>query len=134
MEEARTKRPMRIVAYCLMPTHVHFLLWPQGDSDLPRFMHWLTSVHARRWHRQKGTTGTGAVYQSRYVSVGIRDDLHLFRALRYVERNALEANLVERAEAWRWCSAWQATSESPTFALDAGPHTTPSNWIDLLNT
>ena len=116
-----------------MPTHVHFLLWPEGDSDVSRYMHWLTSVHARRRHRAQGTVGTGAVYQSRYVSVAIQDDLHLFRAWRYIERNALEANLVDRAEAWRWSSAWQSVSANPSFALDPGPVPLPANWIELLN-
>ena len=30
--------------------------------------------------------------------------------MRYVERNALRANLVERAEEWRWCSLWRRIS------------------------
>jgi len=133
MAEARTKRPMRITGYCLMTTHVHFLLWPQEDGDLSRFMHWLTTTHARRWHCHHATVGTGAVYQSRYTSVRITDDRHLVSALRYVEKNALEAGLVQRAEEWRWCSAWQSVAESPTFVVDGGPLPRVSNWLDFLN-
>ena len=66
MEEARRKRPMRIIAYSLMKTHVHFMLWPRADNELPSFMQWLTGNHARAFHRCRGTTGLGAVYQSRY--------------------------------------------------------------------
>jgi putative transposase len=132
MAEAREKRSMRILAYCLMPTHVHFLLWPEGDSDLPRFMKWLTATHAQRRHREHRTVGTGAVYQSRYVAVWISDDRHYFSAVRYIERNALAANLVERAEEWRWCSAWQNVAESPTFELDEGPLDLPDNWLEVL--
>lgn len=133
MAEARTKRPMRITGYCLMRTHVHFLLWPQEDGDLSRFMHWLTTTHARRWHCQYASVGTGAVYQSRFTSVCITDDRHLLSALRYVEKNALEAGLVQRAEEWRWCSAWQAVAESPTFIVDNGPLPRLPNWLDFLN-
>src|SRR5260370_3439083 len=32
---------------------------------------------------------------------------HYLQVCRYVERNALRAGLVQRAEAWRWCSLWQ---------------------------
>ena len=66
MNDARGKTGMRIPAYCLMSTHVHFLLWPRRDGDLIRFMHWLTSTHAKRFHQRRGSVGTGAVYQSRY--------------------------------------------------------------------
>jgi putative transposase len=73
------------------------------------------------------------VYQSRYVSVRITDDRHLVSALRYVEKNAREAGLVDRAEDWRWCSAWQAVAESPTFIVDSGPLPRLANWLEMLN-
>jgi putative transposase len=124
---------MRITAYCLMRTHFHFLLWPQGDRDVPRFMQWLTTTHASRWHRQRHTVGTGAVYQSRYVSKPISDARHYVSVLRYVERNALTAGVVKRAEAWRWCSAWSHDGSEPAFAIDEGPIKRPSNWLLILN-
>jgi len=133
MEEARRKRPMRITAYCLMSNHFHFLLWPMGDDDVPRFMKWLTATHASRWHRQRGTVGTGAVYQGRYVSKGISDARHFFTTLRYVERNALTAGAVGRAEEWQWCSAWSHDGAATPFVIDAGPITRPSNWLTILN-
>ena len=33
--------PMRILAFCLMPNHVHLIVWPRNDGDLGRWMHWL---------------------------------------------------------------------------------------------
>jgi putative transposase len=132
MERARAKRPMRITAYCLMKTHFLLLLWPKGDNDVPRFMKWLTSTHAMTFHRVNGSTGTGAVYQSRYVSKPIGDGRHFFTALRYVERNALEAGKVDRAEAWPWCSAWSGEPRG-LFVADEGPFVRPPNWLEILN-
>ncbi len=133
MEVARSKRPMRITAYCLMENHFHFLLWPEGDGHVPAFMKWLTATHAGRWHRRRGTVGTGAVYQSHYVSKAIKEPRHFFTALRYIERNALTAGIVERAEDWRWCSAWNPSGSAVPFAIDAGPIARPSNWLTILN-
>jgi putative transposase len=133
VERAREKRPMRIPAYSLMKTHFHFLLWPTGDNDVPRFMKWLTGTHAQRWHRKRGSTGRGAVYQSRYVSRPITDDRHYFAVLRYVERNALQAGLVERAELWPWCSVSERTPAEVTFTVDPGPFARLPFWLDLLN-
>ncbi len=132
MEEGRRERPMRILAYCLMRTHFHFLLWPEGENDLPRFMHWLTLTHAKRWHRARNSAGTGAVYQSRYKAVRIKDGDHLLKAWRYIERNALAAGLVGRAEEWCWSSAARAP-ERPGVKVDPCPFVLPENWLNFLN-
>jgi putative transposase len=31
VEQTCKFRPMRICAYCLMPNHWHFVLWPEND-------------------------------------------------------------------------------------------------------
>jgi putative transposase len=48
--------------------------------------------------------GRGHLYQGTYKSFPVQDDEDLYAVCRYVERNALRANLVERAEEWRWRS------------------------------
>jgi putative transposase len=75
----------------------------------------------------------GAVYQGRYVSRPIEESRHYFSALRDVERNALTAGVVKRAEEWRWCSAWRHDGAGAPFAIDEGPITRPPNWLSFLN-
>jgi putative transposase len=53
---------------------------------------------ARRYHRHYGTTGH--VWQGRFKTFPVQEDDHLVTVLRYVERNALRAELVSRAEDW----------------------------------
>ena len=98
LEEAKEKYDMRILAYILMPNHFHLVLYPKNDGDLSKFMQWLTLTHTQRWHNQKMTRGTGHLYQGRYKSFLIEEDNHLLSVIRYVERNALRANLVKKAE------------------------------------
>jgi hypothetical protein len=62
----------------------------------------LLMAHARRSHRHDGTSGH--VWQGRFKAFIIQDDDHLRTVLRYVERNALLAELVARAEDWKWSS------------------------------
>jgi putative transposase len=52
---------------------------------------------------------------------------------RYVERNALRANLVARAEEWRWCSLWRRASDRADLPLAAWPVERPADWQDLVN-
>jgi len=104
LDEAHEKVPMRVLAYCLMPSHWHLVLWPRQDGHLSRYMQWLTTTHMRRWHAHHKTRGTGPLYQGRYKSFPVQEDLHFLVVCRYVERNALRANMVKRAEDWPWSS------------------------------
>jgi len=133
VNEAREKIAMRIVAYCFLRNHFHFLLWPRADGDLPRFMHWLTGTHGRRFHLRRGTVGSGAVYQSRYVSRPIDEARKFFGALRYVEANALRHGVVRRAQDWPWTSAWNREAITASVAIDDSPIVRPSNWLEILN-
>ena len=74
IEETVRSRPMRICAYCLMPNHWHFVLWPEGDRDLAAFMQQLTTKHVRRWQLYRGRVGYGHVYQARYKSFPVENE------------------------------------------------------------
>lgn len=104
LEEAKERFSMRILAYCLMPNHFHLVLYPKDDGDMGKFMQWLTLTHTQRWHQANNTKGTGHLYQGRYKSFLIQDNTHLLSAIRYVERNALRAKFVKKAENWKFGS------------------------------
>lgn len=110
IEQAIDSRPMRILSYCLMPTHWHFVLWPENDGDLGAFMQRLTGSHARNWQIARGRIGYGHLYQGRYKSFTIECGEPLYEVVRYVEANARRAKLVRRAEDWRYGSLWRRTS------------------------
>ena len=102
LDDGHQRLPMRVLAWCLMPNHFHLVLWPHHDGDLSRWMQWLLTAHVRRYHRHYETSGH--VWQGRFKAFPIQQDDHLLTVLRYVERNPLQAGLVERAEARRWSS------------------------------
>jgi putative transposase len=104
LEEGLRITPIRILSYTLMPNHWHFVLWPAEDDQLSEYLHWISATHAARWHKAHGTTGRGALYQGRFKSFPVQEDDYYYTLCRYVERNALRANLVQRAEDWRWSS------------------------------
>ncbi len=125
--EAKHRVPMRLLAWAVLPNHWHIVLWPRGDGDLSEFMRWMTVTHTQRWHAAHGTAGSGPLYQGRFKSFPVEEDDHLLTVLRYVERNALRAKLVERAEQWRWSSLWHRVCGG-TAALDEGPVRLPRDW------
>jgi putative transposase len=135
LDEALAKHPTRVLAYCLMPNHWHFVLWPRADGELTAFARWLTHTHTMRWHTHYHSAGSGHVYQGRFKSFVIQQDEHLYAALRYVERNALRAGLVGRAEAWRWGSLWRRLYGEPNDQplLAPWPLPYPQDWPAWVN-
>ena len=135
MAEASDEHPTRLLAYCLMPNHWHFVIWPERGGELTAFMQWLPHTHTMRWHTHYHTLGSGHLYQGRFKSFPVAEDAHFFTVVRYVERNALRANLVKRAENWRWSSLWrrQHSGTQPVIPLADGPLPLPSDWLALVN-
>lgn len=127
-------RPMRILSYCLMPNHWHLLLWPEAQGDLGAFMQKLTITHVRNWQEFQDQVGLGHVYQGRYKSFPVENDEHFYQVARYVERNALRANLVTRAEDWRFCSLWRrARPASGRVPIADWPLPVPRLWSQYVN-
>ena len=124
--------PMRVLGYCLMPNHFHLVVWPAGDGELSQWMHWVLNTHVRRYHQRHRSSGH--IWQGRFKSFPIEQDEHLVTVLRYAERNALRANLVKRAEQWRWSSArlWAKGVERPSYLIP-GPARRPADWLTWVN-
>jgi putative transposase len=133
LRQAHDFVPMRLLAYCAMPNHWHLLLWPERDGDLSEYLRWLTVTHTQRWHAHYHTSGTGPLYQGRFKSFPVQADEHFYTVCRYLERNALRAKLVKRAEKWRWCSLWHRWQQSAGLLLAAWPVPLPPTWIDMVN-
>ncbi len=88
----------------------------------------------KRWKEHRHETGFGHLYQGRYKSFPVQTDEYFYQVLRYVERNALRANMVERAEAWPWSSLGCVVREdSPRDILSDWPLPRPENCVDLVN-
>jgi len=135
IQETLEKRPMRILSYCLMPNHWHLVLWPQGDGDLGRFMQRLTITHVTRWQKYYNMVGYGHLYQGRFKSFPVETDDYFYQVNRYVERNALRANLVSKAEQWQWGSLWirQFGSAEHQSMLTKWPIPKPRKWLQYVN-
>jgi len=137
MADAHERTSVRVIAYCIMPNHWHLVLWPKEDGQLSAFMQLLTVSHTQRWHVYHRTSGTGHLYQGRFKSFPVQSNEHFLTVVRYVERNAVRANLVNRAEEWRWCSLWRRHSgqgSEPFLVAPSGwPIEPPRNWLAVIN-
>ena len=126
---------VQLFSYQLMPNHYHLILRPLVDGEMSRFMKWIGGTHTMRYHAHYHTGGQGHVYQQRYKSFPIQDDDHFLVVCRYVERNALRAGLVRRAEDWRWGSLWRWRQDPEPAPKLLSPWPIPRlpNWVYRVN-
>src|SRR6516165_298848 len=135
MVEAHRRHPIRILTYCVLSNHWHFVVWPEADGQVTDFFRWLAHTHAMRWRVAHRTVGHGHLYQGRFKSLPVQSDEHLLTVLRYVERSPVGAGLVARAEDWRWDGLWaRRRGDAAIKALVAPwPVERPANWLARVN-
>ena len=131
LSEGLAEFDLPVLAACVMPNHLHLVLRPRQDNDIASWAHWLFTTHARRHHKKFGTSGR--VWQGRFKASIAQADRHLLILLRYVERNALTAQLVSRAEDWEWGSLRWRTRDCSPIRLAPSPVPLPTAWIDYVN-
>ena len=134
MLEAQAKHPTRILGWCLMKSHWHLVIWPKKNGELTSFIRWMSHTHAVRQHAAEGTAGDGQVYQARYRSFPV-ERAEAWNLLRLVERNALSAGVVKKAQDWRWSSLWarqHPEAQSHKLLCDALGRT-PQAWNRRVN-
>jgi putative transposase len=132
---AHRRLPLPILGWCIMGNHWHFVARPEKDGDLSRFFGYLSLTHATRWQVAHNAIGMGHVYQARYKNFMIQEDEHLLWVLRYVERNALRAGLVRRAQNWKWSSLHARLHGPPEIQalLAEWPVDRPRDWVGQVN-
>lgn len=135
LAEGLERYEVELFCYQLMPNHWHLVLRPDRDGQMSQFLRWVTATHTMRYHAHYHTSGAGHVYQGRFKSFPIQADEHFFTVCRYVERNALRAGLVRRAENWRWGSLWRwlEKSEPEPHLLSPWPIPRLPRWVARVN-
>jgi len=128
------RHDVAILAYCLMPNHVHLVLLPERADGLERALKPLHMRYAQHVNRRRGWKGH--LWQGRYFASPL-DETYLWAALRYVERNPVRAKLVRRAENYAWSSAAAHCKLRADDLLTKDPHWTaqmsaPGDWSKWL--
>ena len=90
-----------LLAWCIMPNHVHVLISINGDCSLSQILHSWRSYTAHAANEILGRTGQ--FWMSEYFDRYIRDQDHYCRVVNYIANNPFKAGLVKSPEDWPWC-------------------------------
>ncbi|MER3459803.1 MAG: transposase, partial [candidate division GAL15 bacterium] len=101
LREATQRFGLRVLAYALLPNHVH-LLCRRGPVALAKVMHDVQRRFALHHNRQLGLRGH--VFQDRYHAKLCREEGYLWAAVRYIHNNPVQAGLCDHPGDYPWTS------------------------------
>lgn len=93
---------VQIIAYCLMPTHVHLILNQLKRRGISIYIADVFNSYTRYFnikHKRKGP-----LWESEFKNVLIRSDKQLLHLTRYLHLNPVTAKLVDRPQDWIFSS------------------------------
>ena len=134
LRQAVQLHPLSLIGYCLMSNHVHLVVIPRKAEALATALKQAHGRYASYWNATHGSSGH--VWQGRFYSCPL-DSVHLWEALRYAELNPVRAELVGKAQEWKWSSAAAHCGEGePDACLDMEPwrqHWSFTSWRPFLS-
>ena len=95
-------RHVHIIAYCLMPTHLHLVVRQEKDEGISTYLANVLNAYARYFntkYKRKGPLWVG-----RFKSVPVESDEQLLHLTRYVHLNPVTSRLVSNAATWQHSS------------------------------
>lgn len=100
-----------IIAYCLMPTHIHLVLKQLSDRGISTYLSNVLNGYTRYFntrHKRKGP-----LWESEFKNVLIDRDELLLHVTRYIHLNPVTAYIVEKPEKWDFSSYKEYVSSTP---------------------
>ncbi len=91
-----------ILAYCLMPNHIHLIAVPPEEDSLAVLLRRVHGRFAQYFNARRARCGH--LWQNRFYSCPMSPG-HLWSAIRYVESNPVRAGLAAEPALYEWSSA-----------------------------
>jgi len=93
---------VEIIAYCLMPTHLHLMITQLKDNGISFFMKNILDSYTRYFNIKNKRKGP--LWQGRFKSVLLESNEQLYHLTRYIHLNPTTEGLVKRPEEWQYSS------------------------------
>jgi putative transposase len=97
----------RLLAWVVMPNHVHVMITVQPESPLAKIVQSWKSWTGKVITKRQGELGLASPrgWQRDYWDRLVRDEEHFCRARDYIHRNPISAKLCRTPSEWPWSSA-----------------------------
>lgn len=89
---------VQIIAYCVMPTHIHFALKQLKDAGISLFMGNIQNSYARYFNIKYNRKGP--LWESKFKAKRVNNDEQLLHLTRYIHLNPVTAGIVDNPADW----------------------------------
>jgi putative transposase len=89
---------IKILAYCLMPTHFHLLVQQNGDIAAGFLCQKCCNSYTKAFNNWVHRTGT--LFESKYKAIDVDREEYLLQVTRYIHANPVKAGLVDVPSKW----------------------------------
>jgi putative transposase len=93
---------VEIVAYCIMPTHIHLILKQLKKNGISVFMRNVLNSYTRFFNIKNKRKGP--LWEGRFKNVEVETDEQLLHLTRYVHLNPVTAGIVHKPDEWMFSS------------------------------
>jgi putative transposase len=102
LNEAATKQGVKIHAYVLMTNHIHLLATSETTSGISLAMQQTGRFYVPYINYKYKRTGT--LWEGRFKSSLVSDELYVLACMRYIEMNPVRAHMVQAPQDYKWSS------------------------------
>ncbi len=113
--EKRGEKLVKVVSYCIMPTHLHFILGEEKDGGISKFMANILNSYTKYFNLRYKRKGP--LWESRFKYVLIETDEQLLHLTRYIHLNPTTAGLVPKPENWEFSSYREFLNYKSSFNI-----------------
>lgn len=103
---------VEIIAFCIMPTHIHLILKQVTENGISRYMAKVLDSYSRYFnikHQRKGP-----LWEGHFENILVKTDEQILHLTRYLHLNPTSAGLVKKPEDWQFSSYHQYVSKNRT--------------------
>lgn len=93
---------VKVIGYCLMPTHIHFILQQIMEGGISKFINMILKSYTKYFNTKHNRKGP--LWEGRFKSVLVETDEQLLHLTRYIHLNPVSAYLVNSPEDWFYSS------------------------------
>ena len=104
LEITQIRYELGVLAYVVMPEHVHLLLTEPEEAPLSSALQVLKQSVSRKARKFGLYRARHAFWETRYFDFNVWTRAKQTEKLRYIHRNPVTRGLVEKPEDWSWSS------------------------------
>lgn len=105
---------IKVHSYCLMTNHYHILLETK-ENNISKAIQFLNDKYSKYFNKKYNRVGH--LWQGRFTSYYLYDDIHFWYVAKYIERNPTQANMVKQIDHYPYQSFFQWKFKLEYFKL-----------------